>query len=307
MSSCEEKYKRALKYIQEIITANNQIKEELESLRAMRQVDLDSFTNIQKEEFRKAYDGLLKDKNAIAIALQTAELDNEKLKYTVSELQNQVALYRNELHHHSDKRDGDKMGGDKRDSEKQRDDRETLLPNQRPDNEGSPRKSEAAALREREAEWHRTMENYEEHHANLQRNGKRLEERIGELEAKLTSLDKNWRIKYEGKELEVIEIKAQARQEFSEQVTLLRKENAQLRLASSELALRLENAENGAQWQQQQPSFDWEAELVQEMIQVKANLEPLRLQIGELQELNLYDREQAIRERTALQARVLEL
>lgn len=43
------------------------------------------------------------------------------------------------------------------------------------------------------------------------------------------------------------------------------------------------------------------------MIQVKANLEPLRQQIGELQELNLYDREQVIRERTALQARVLEL
>lgn len=55
----------------------------------------------------------------------------------------------------------------------------------------------------------------------------------------------------------MIEIKAQARQEFSEQVALLRKENAQLRLTSSELALRLENAEKGAQWQQQQPSFDW--------------------------------------------------
>lgn len=78
----------------------------------------------------------------------------------------------------------------------------------------------------------------------------------------------------------MIEIKAQARQEFSEQVALLRKENAQLRLTSSELALRLENADKGAQWQQQQPSFDWEAELVQEMIQVKANLEPLRQQIG---------------------------
>lgn len=50
----------------------------------MRQVDLDSFTNIQKEEFRKAYDSLLKDKNNIAIALQTAELENEKLKYTVA-------------------------------------------------------------------------------------------------------------------------------------------------------------------------------------------------------------------------------
>ena len=61
----------------------------------MRQADLDSFTNIQKEEFRKAYDALLKEKNTLAIALQTAELENEKLKYSVAELENQVALYRN--------------------------------------------------------------------------------------------------------------------------------------------------------------------------------------------------------------------
>ena len=41
-------------------------------MRTMRQADLDSFTNIQKEEFRKAYDALLKEKNAVTIALQTA-------------------------------------------------------------------------------------------------------------------------------------------------------------------------------------------------------------------------------------------
>lgn len=257
----------------------------------MRQADLDSFTNIQKEEFRKAYDALLKEKNAMAIALQTAELDNEKLKYSVAELEHQVALYRNEKFHRND-------------------DRETLLSNQRPENseQPSPRKSDAAVLlREREAEFHRTIENYEEHHANLVRNNKRLEERIGELESKLTSTDKNWRIKYETKELEVIDIKALTRQEFTEQVTLLRKENSQLKLANNELALRLENVEKNAQFGQSLQSFDWEADLVQEMIQVKANLEPLRQQIGELQELNLYDREQSIRERTTLQARVLEL
>ena len=95
MSSYEQKYKKALRSIQEIIKANKQIKDELDALRTMRQADLDSFTNIQKEEFRKAYEALLKEKNAIAIALQTAQLENEKLKYTVHELENQVGLYRN--------------------------------------------------------------------------------------------------------------------------------------------------------------------------------------------------------------------
>jgi hypothetical protein len=40
----------------------------------MRQADLDSFTDIQKEEFKKAYDALLKDKNTLVISLQTLEL-----------------------------------------------------------------------------------------------------------------------------------------------------------------------------------------------------------------------------------------
>lgn len=120
------------------------------------------------------------------------------------------------------------------------------------------------------------------------------------------STDKNWRIKYEAKELEVIDIKALTRQEFTEQVSQLRKDNAQLRLANSDLALRLENAERSAQTGPA-AAWDWEADLVQEMIQVRANLEPLRQQIGELQELNLYEREQSVRERTTLHARVLEL
>lgn len=42
----------------------------------MRQNDLESFANIQKEEFKKAYDVLLKEKNAIYISYQTLELEN---------------------------------------------------------------------------------------------------------------------------------------------------------------------------------------------------------------------------------------
>lgn len=74
MSNYEEKYKKALKSIEEIIKANKQIKDELDALRTMRQADLDSFTNIQKEEFKKAYDALLKEKNTLVISLQTLEL-----------------------------------------------------------------------------------------------------------------------------------------------------------------------------------------------------------------------------------------
>lgn len=61
----------------------------------MRQVDLESFSNAQKEEFKKSYDALLKEKNNYVLSLQALELENQKLKYTVSELENQVALYKN--------------------------------------------------------------------------------------------------------------------------------------------------------------------------------------------------------------------
>ena len=43
------------------------------------------------------------------------------------------------------------------------------------------------------------------------------------------------------------------------------------------------------------------------MIAVKSNLEPLRQQISELQELNIYEKEQAIREKANLRTQVLEL
>lgn len=77
--------------------------------------------------------------------------------------------------------------------------------------ENSPRKAEnrdtrevSQVLREKEAEYHRTLQNYEEHHSNLIRTNKRLEERLGELENKLTNTEKNYKNKLENKELEVI-------------------------------------------------------------------------------------------------------
>lgn len=48
-------------------------------------------------------------------------------------------------------------------------------------NQGSPRKSDKdikdlnQLLREKEAQFHRTIANYEEHHSNLTRTNKRLE------------------------------------------------------------------------------------------------------------------------------------
>jgi hypothetical protein len=42
----------------------------------MRQTDLEAFSNAQKEEFKKAYDILLKDKNTYVLNLQTLQLEN---------------------------------------------------------------------------------------------------------------------------------------------------------------------------------------------------------------------------------------
>jgi len=74
MSNFEEKYLKALRSIEEILKANRQIKDELDVLRSMRQAEIDSCTNVQKEEFMKAYDTLLQDKNNLAIRNQTLEL-----------------------------------------------------------------------------------------------------------------------------------------------------------------------------------------------------------------------------------------
>jgi hypothetical protein len=40
----------------------------------MRQTDLEAFSNAQKDEFRKAFDALLKDKNAYVLNLQALTL-----------------------------------------------------------------------------------------------------------------------------------------------------------------------------------------------------------------------------------------
>jgi uncharacterized coiled-coil protein SlyX len=91
----------------------------------------------------------------------------------------------------------------------------------------------------------------------LTRANKRLEERIGELESKSTTTEKNWRIKYEAKELEIIEAKSLARQEFSDQINQLRKENSSLKLSNNDLMQRLESADRSTQFNKNLQSFDW--------------------------------------------------
>ena len=76
---------------------------------------------------------------------------------------------------------------------------------------------------------------------------------------------------------------------------------------NNQLMIKLENEKSSSGNMIPQQKFDWEAELVQEMVSVKANLEPLRQQISELQEMNIYEKEQSIRERTNLRTQVLEL
>ena len=102
------------------------------------------------------------------------------------------------------------------------------------------------------------------------------------MENKNISTEKQWRNKLDTKELELIDAKSKIRQEFSEQISALRKENSNLKIGSNDLSIKLEAAEKNISYNHQ-PKFDWEADLVQEMIAVKSNLEPLRQQISELQ------------------------
>ncbi len=159
MSIFEEKYLKALREIEEILKANRQMRDELDVVRTMRQAEIDTFTNIQNEEFRKAYEALLKDKNTLAIRAQTLELENDRLKLTVTDLEHQLA------------------------------------------NAYIKQPTETTPKADREAELRRTIENYEEHHANLQRNCRRFEERNNELEGKLQAVEKAWRMKFEAKDL----------------------------------------------------------------------------------------------------------
>lgn len=94
-------------------------------------------------------------------------------------------------------------------------------------------------IKEKEAEFHRTLQNYEDHHSTLTRTNKRLDERISELETKLVNSEKSWRHKLENKELEVIEVKALTRQEFTDQISALRKENSTLKLANNDLLIKI--------------------------------------------------------------------
>jgi hypothetical protein len=127
------------------------------------------------------------------------------------------------------------------------------------------------------------------------------------LEGKLVACEKMWRGKLEAKDLEAVEVKARARQEFGDQVAVLRKENASLRLASSEATAKLENCQQGVLFGQQLQALDWEGDLLRELTAVRSSLEPLRQQVVDLQETDHFQRESAVRERAALQARVMEL
>jgi len=73
----------------------------------------------------------------------------------------------------------------------------------------------------------------------LSRINKRLEEKVSELENKVINTEKQWRNKLDTKELELIDAKSQIRQEFTEQVSALRKENSNLKVANNDLSIKL--------------------------------------------------------------------
>lgn len=73
----------------------------------------------------------------------------------------------------------------------------------------------------------------------MSRINKRLEEKVSELENKVINTEKQWRNKLDTKELELIDAKSQIRQEFTEQVSALRKENSNLKVANNDLSIKL--------------------------------------------------------------------
>ncbi len=90
-------------------------------------------------------------------------------------------------------------------------------------------------------------------------------------------------------------------------MAVLRKENAALRLANSEATVKLENCQQSALFTQQLNALDWEGDLLRQLTAVRSSMEPLRQQMAELQDADHYQKEEAVRERAGLQARVLEL
>ena len=82
---------------------------------------------------------------------------------------------------------------------------------------------------------------------------------MGELENKLINTEKNYKNKLENKELEVIDIKALTRQEFTDQIAALRKENSTLKISNNDLLIRIESMEKNSPLVPSQ-KFDWEAE-----------------------------------------------
>lgn len=78
----------------------------------------------------------------------------------------------------------------------------------------------------------------------------------------MINTEKNYKNKLENKELEVIDIKALTRQEFTDQIAALRKENSTLKISNNDLLIRIESMEKNGPLVPSQ-KFDWEADLIQ--------------------------------------------
>ena len=70
-------------------------------------------------------------------------------------------------------------------------------PERRPESSGQNEelKEQMNLLKQREAEYHRTIMNFEEHHANLNRTIRIHEENLSEIENKLATNDAKWKAK----------------------------------------------------------------------------------------------------------------
>ena len=174
---------------------------------------------IQKEEFQKSFDNLLKEKNSLAQQVQSLELENQKLRFEVGELENQMQAYKNERYQRIETSKETRIQTEH--TQGFNEPTITISDVNSPKRQAKDQGYES--WKQKEADMQRALQEYEDQNAVLSRKNRQNENRIYEIENKLINSEKNWRNLIDTKEVELVEAKSQHRQEFNEQIVVLRK------------------------------------------------------------------------------------
>lgn len=140
-------------------------------------------------------------------------MENSQLKYSISGLEDTVAKLKSEKMTLAREKEGiSKLNAFDKSADTSSD------------------KAKDRELKEKEAEFRKTLENYEERQSSLSKTNRKLEEQISELENKLYNMETEYKNKLNEKDIEVKVSKSSAREEFQSQINSLKKEVSQLKL-----------------------------------------------------------------------------